>query len=96
MTEQITTLMDGGLIRSSKDDEGELPRAEVPAFLKQNYGFKLSATTLETYASRGIGPVYRRKSGQVRYEIRELRKWAEDRISSPSAKAADHKRAVAA
>lgn len=78
------------------EDEGELPRAEVPGWFYENYGFRMSVPTLETYASLGIGPVYRLVSRRARYSIKELRIWADDRISSPSSKAADHKRTVAA
>ena len=59
-------------------------------------GFTVTRQTLETMASRGSGPPYRRWGGVVRYEWSAALVWARARLSEPHSSPAAHRRHRAA
>ena len=48
-----------------------------------NEGFKCSATTLQAYAARRVGPPYERWGNRARYQWGPALQWARARINQP-------------
>lgn len=71
------------------DPEALLGRKETAAALTEA-GFKVSAETLTTKASRGGGPPYQRFGQRALYKWGDSLDWARSRLSSPRRTAAEH------
>jgi len=63
--------------------EARYLREEVPAFLKENGGYKVSQHSLATYATRGGGPLFRKFGSRPMYRGADLLAWAEAKLSAP-------------
>jgi hypothetical protein len=72
-----------------QDPDALLGRKETAAALTAA-GFKVSAETLTTKASRGGGPPYRRFGPRVVYRWGDSLEWARGRLSAPRRSAAEH------
>jgi hypothetical protein len=69
--------------------EALLGRKETAAALTEA-GFKVSAETLTTKASRGGGPPYQLFGQRALYKWGDSLHWARSRLSSPRRTAAEH------
>jgi hypothetical protein len=58
-----------------------LHRDQAARYLRDHYGFKISAQTLAVYACRGRGPLYRLAGRNAVYETPSLDAWAAERLS---------------
>jgi hypothetical protein len=75
----------------------KLARAQVPGWLKENYGFSVSRATLDAFAcGRGVGPRFKRMNGRTYYHVDDLREWAESRITAPAGSVSELREPVAA
>jgi hypothetical protein len=72
-----------------QDPNTLLGRRETAAALTEA-GFKVSAETLTTMASRGGGPPYQRFGPRALYCWDDALKWARGRLSAPRRSAAEH------
>ena len=73
-----------------------LPRKAISAVLTEA-GFKTSAATLATYATRGGGPEYVKYGRTPLYRVAAALSWAQGRLSAPmhSTSEADARRVAA-
>jgi hypothetical protein len=60
-----------------------LHREEAARYLRDNWGFKTSGTTLASWASRGTGPRYSKAGHTTVYSIMNLDEFAIEHISHP-------------
>ncbi len=60
-----------------------LHRQEVPDYMMQTHGIKISVSTLSKFAVTGGGPLYSRPCGRVLYALVDLDAWAAERIGTP-------------
>lgn len=60
-----------------------LHRAEVPGYLLERHGIKISVSTLSKFAVTGDGPLYSRPCGRVLYAQGDLDEWAREKIGKP-------------
>jgi hypothetical protein len=67
---------------NTPNDEALLTRDDTAAALTAA-GFPISKTTLQTMATRGGGPPYRKFGTRVVYRYGEAIKWAKGRLSEP-------------
>jgi hypothetical protein len=72
-----------------QDPNALLGRKETAAALTEA-GFKVSAETLTTKASRGGGPRYHLFGARALYKWGESLAWARSRLSAPRRSAAEH------
>ena len=60
-----------------------LGREDAARYLREHYGFRICAGTLQKYAGMGVGPVYRLAGRTAVYTIPALDEWAEERLTPP-------------
>ncbi|MBW9058326.1 hypothetical protein [Agrobacterium pusense] len=60
-----------------------LRRAEVPAYLLAKHGIPIALNTLNKMATVGGGPAMRYAGRIPLYDVIDLDKWAEERLSGP-------------
>jgi hypothetical protein len=72
-----------------QDPDALLGRKETAAALTEA-GFKVSAETLTTKASRGGGPPYQLFGQRALYKWSDSLAWARSRLSAPHRSAAEH------
>jgi hypothetical protein len=70
--------------------EALLDRSELAAAF-WGTGFGTTPATLETWATRRVGPPSRKWGSAVRYEWAAALKWARERLSEPRMAAAEHR-----
>lgn len=61
-----------------------LPRKDVPAYLSQQFGIRLTAQTIAVYASQGIGPPVTKFGPRAYYDVEQLNRWVAERTRRPS------------
>lgn len=66
-------------------DVPRLRRSDVPAYLMQKHGIPIALATLNKMASIGGGPAMRYAGRIPLYDVTDLDKWAEQRLSAPVA-----------
>jgi hypothetical protein len=66
-----------------------LGREEAARYLREHYGFRIRAGTLQKYAGMGVGPVYRLAGRTAVYTIVALNDWAAERMSPPGRSSSD-------
>jgi hypothetical protein len=64
------------------DNDKYLDRDKASRFL-DGLGLRISAATLQTYASRGGGPLYARFGKRAVYLEKDLLEWAAERVKAP-------------
>ncbi|MGE7367878.1 hypothetical protein ACQKKX_02255 [Neorhizobium sp. NPDC001467] len=64
-------------------DVPRLRRADVPAYLMQKHGIPIAVNTLNKMATVGGGPAMRYAGRIPLYDVTDLDKWAEERLSGP-------------
>lgn len=64
-------------------DTPRIRRADVPAYLQQKHGIPIALATLNKMATVGGGPAMRYAGRIPLYDITDLDKWAEERLSRP-------------
>jgi hypothetical protein len=72
-----------------QDSDALLGRKETAAALTEA-GYKVSAATLTTKASRGGGPPYQLFGPRALYRWGDSLEWARSRLSAPRRSAAEH------
>lgn len=60
-----------------------LRRAEVPAYLMEKHGIPIALNTLNKMATVGGGPAMRYAGRIPLYDVTDLDKWAEERLTGP-------------
>jgi hypothetical protein len=58
-----------------------LGREDAARYLREHYGFRIRAGTLQKYAGMGVGPVYRCAGRTAVYTIQALDDWADERLT---------------
>ena len=64
-------------------DKPRLRRSEVPAYLLEKHGIPIAHTTLNKMATTGGGPAMRYAGRIPLYDVQDLDRWAEERLSQP-------------
>jgi hypothetical protein len=64
-------------------DVPRLRRSDVPAYLLQKHGIPIALATLNKMATVGGGPAMRYAGRIPLYDITDLDKWADERLSRP-------------
>jgi hypothetical protein len=70
-------------------DSELLGREEAARYLRERYGFRIRAGTLQKYAGMGVCPVYRQAGRTAVYTVPALDDWAEERMSPPGRSSSD-------
>jgi len=60
-----------------------LRRSDVPAYLMQKHGIPIALATLNKLATVGGGPAMRYAGRIPLYDVADLDRWAEARLSDP-------------
>lgn len=60
-----------------------LLRSEVPAYLLETHGIRVSASTLAKMATLGGGPAYTKPMSRPLYALADLDTWAAERLGTP-------------
>lgn len=60
-----------------------LRRSEVPAYLLQKHGIPIALATLNKLATVGGGPAMRYAGRIPLYDVEDLDRWADERLSKP-------------
>lgn len=60
-----------------------LHRQEVPDYMMERHGIKISASTLAKLATIGGGPAFSKPCGRPLYALSDLDQWALERIGTP-------------
>lgn len=64
-------------------DKPRLRRAEVPAYLLEKHGIPIALATLNKMATTGGGPAMRYAGRIPLYDIEDLDRWVQERLSQP-------------
>ena len=64
-------------------DKPRLRRAEVPAYLLEKHGIPIAVATLNKMATTGGGPAMRYAGRIPLYDIEDLDRWVQERLSQP-------------
>lgn len=65
------------------DDKPRLRRSEVPGYLMEKHGIPIAMATLNKMATVGGGPAMRYAGRIPLYDVEDLDRWADSRLSKP-------------
>jgi hypothetical protein len=70
-----------------------LRRPQAAAYVREKHGQPCEKSALETYATRGGGPKFRKVGSAVLYHIGDLDEWANRRLSPAFKTTSEYRRA---